>query len=70
MAYIPAYAKGKRDPGSVTYPDERLRPITEETYGCVIYQEQLMEIAKRDGGLLAAPRRTTCARRSARRSAT
>jgi DNA polymerase-3 subunit alpha len=50
MSYIPAYAKGKRDPASVTYPDERLRPITEPTYGCVLYQEQLMEIAKRMAG--------------------
>jgi DNA polymerase-3 subunit alpha len=47
MRYIPDYAKGKRNPASVTYPDERLRPITEPTYGCVLYQEQLMEIAKR-----------------------
>jgi DNA polymerase-3 subunit alpha len=50
MRYIPDYAKGKRDPSSVTYPDERLRPITEPTYGCVLYQEQLMEIAKRMAG--------------------
>jgi DNA polymerase III subunit alpha len=50
MAYIPAYAKGKRDPASVTYPDQRLRPITEPTFGCVLYQEQLMEIAKQMAG--------------------
>jgi DNA polymerase-3 subunit alpha len=50
MAYIPAYAKGKRNPAAVTYPDERLRPITESTYGCVLYQEQLMEIAKQMAG--------------------
>ncbi len=50
MSYIPAYAKGKRNPAAVTYPDERLRPITESTYGCVLYQEQLMEIAKRMAG--------------------
>jgi DNA polymerase-3 subunit alpha len=54
MSYIPAYAKGKRDPSSVTYPDERLRPITEPTYGCVLYQEQLMEIAKRMAGFSPA----------------
>jgi DNA polymerase III subunit alpha len=54
MRYIPDYAKGKRDPGSVTYPDERLRPITEPTYGCVLYQEQLMEIAKRMAGFSPA----------------
>ncbi len=54
MAYIPQYAKGKRNPASVTYPDPRLRPITESTYGCVIYQEQLMEIAKQMAGFSPA----------------
>jgi DNA polymerase III subunit alpha len=54
MSYIPAYAKGKRSPSSVTYPDQRLRPITEPTYGCVLYQEQLMEIAKRMAGFSPA----------------
>jgi DNA polymerase III subunit alpha len=54
MRYIPDYARGKRDPESVTYPDERLRPITEPTYGCVLYQEQLMEIAKRMAGFSPA----------------
>ncbi|HEX6667837.1 MAG TPA: DNA polymerase III subunit alpha [Solirubrobacterales bacterium] len=54
MAYIPAYAKGKRNPGSVTYPDPRLRAITEETHGCVIYQEQLMEISRSMAGFTGA----------------
>jgi DNA polymerase-3 subunit alpha len=54
MKYIPDYAKGKRNPGAVTYPDERLRPITEPTYGCVLYQEQLMEIAKQMAGFSPA----------------
>jgi DNA polymerase III subunit alpha len=54
MAYIPAYAKGKRNPDSVRYPDERLRAFTESTYGCVLYQEQLMEIAKRMAGFSPA----------------
>jgi DNA polymerase-3 subunit alpha len=54
MRYIDVYAKGKRNPGSVTYPDERLRPITEPTYGCVLYQEQLMEIAKQMAGFSPA----------------
>ena len=52
MAYIPAYAMGKRDPSTVRYPDERLRAITEETHGCVIYQEQLMEISRSMAGFL------------------
>ena len=50
MRFIPDYAKGKRDPESIRYPDPRLRQITETTYGCVIYQEQLMEIAKQMAG--------------------
>jgi DNA polymerase III subunit alpha len=54
MAYIPAYAKGKKDPSSVRYPDPRLRAITEETHGCVIYQEQLMEIARSMAGFSGA----------------
>ncbi len=54
MRFIPDYARGKRDPASVRYTDERLRPVTEQTYGCVIYQEQLMEIAKQLGGFTGA----------------
>ncbi len=54
MTYIPQYAQGKRNPRSITYPDERMRPITESTYGCVIYQEQLMEIAKQMAGFSPA----------------
>ena len=54
MRFIPDYARGKRDPSSVTYQDERLLPITRETYGCCIYQEQLMEIAKQLGGFTPA----------------
>ncbi len=54
MAYIPAYAKGKKDPSTVRYPDPRLRAITEETHGCVIYQEQLMEIARSMAGFSGA----------------
>jgi len=54
MRFIPDYARGKRNPGSVTYPDQRLRPITESTYGCCIYQEQLMEISKQLGGFSPA----------------
>jgi DNA polymerase III subunit alpha len=54
MKYISDYAKGKRAPAAVTYPDERLRPITEPTYGCVLYQEQLMEIAKQMAGFSPA----------------
>jgi DNA polymerase-3 subunit alpha len=54
MAYIPAYAKGKRNPESIRYPDERLRAFTESTYGCVLYQEQLMAIAREMAGFSGA----------------
>jgi len=54
MAYIPTYAKGKRNPASVRYPDPRLQEITAETYGCVIYQEQLMAIAREMAGFSGA----------------
>jgi len=54
MRFIPDYARGKRDPSSVSYADDRLRPITQETYGCIIYQEQLMEISKQLGGFSPA----------------
>jgi DNA polymerase-3 subunit alpha len=46
MRFIPDYARGKRDPSSVRYLDDRLRPITESTYGIALYQEQLMQIAR------------------------
>ncbi len=54
MRFIPDYARGKRNPDSVTYQDPRLRPITQETYGCCVYQEQLMEISKQIGGFSPA----------------
>ncbi len=54
MAYIPTYAKGKRSPASVRYPDPRLKEITAETYGCVVYQEQLMAIAREMAGFSGA----------------
>jgi DNA polymerase III subunit alpha len=46
MDQIPAYARGKRNPDSITYIDDRLRPITEATKGVILYQEQAMQIAK------------------------
>jgi DNA polymerase III subunit alpha len=54
MQYIPVYARRKHGQEQVTYPDERLRPITEGTYGISIYQEQSMEIAKQIAGFTPA----------------
>ncbi|HET7478634.1 MAG TPA: DNA polymerase III subunit alpha [Rubrobacteraceae bacterium] len=50
MDYIPTFKRGKHDPESVKYLDERLKPILEPTYGVAAYQEQLMEISKTLGG--------------------
>ena len=54
MGYIPTYAKRKNGPEQVTFIDERVRPITESTYGICIYQEQYMEIAKQLAGFSPA----------------
>ncbi|HYP56591.1 MAG TPA: DNA polymerase III subunit alpha, partial [Solirubrobacterales bacterium] len=54
LDYIPDYARGKRSPESVTYPDPRLRPVPAPTSGCVLSQEQLMEIAKQMAGFSPA----------------
>ena len=50
MDQIPAYARGKRNPETIQYIDDRLRPITESTKGVILYQEQAMQIAKSLGG--------------------
>jgi DNA polymerase-3 subunit alpha len=54
MGYIPVYAKRKAGAEQAAYLDERLRPITEPTYGICIYQEQYMEIAKQLAGFSPA----------------
>ena len=46
MDQIPAYSRGKRNPESIAYIDDRLVPITESTKGVILYQEQAMQIAK------------------------
>ncbi|MGZ4261988.1 MAG: DNA polymerase III subunit alpha, partial [Solirubrobacteraceae bacterium] len=46
MDQIPTYARGKHNPDSISYPDERLRPILEATKGVILDQEQAMQIAK------------------------
>jgi DNA polymerase-3 subunit alpha len=46
MDQIPTYARGKRNPESISFIDDRLRTITESTKGVILYQEQAMQIAK------------------------
>src|SRR5246500_5719556 len=54
MDQIPTYARGKRDPETITYADDRLRPILESTKGVIIYQEQAMQISKELAGFSGA----------------
>ena len=46
MDSIPRYIAGKVDPSSVEYRTEKLRPILDVTYGCMVYQEQVMQIVR------------------------
>jgi DNA-directed DNA polymerase III PolC len=46
MEQIPRYVKGKHDPASVVYAHPLLEPILGTTYGCMVYQEQVMEIVR------------------------
>src|SRR5205814_2837666 len=54
MENIPTYTRGKHNPDSVTYADDRLRPLLEATNGVVVYQEQAMQIAKEIAGFSGA----------------
>ncbi len=54
MDQIPVYAKGKHDPASITYRDQRLRAILESSKGVILYQEQAMQIAKEIAGFSGA----------------
>jgi DNA polymerase III subunit alpha len=46
MEWIPDYIKGKNDPSTVKFPHPLLEDICRETYGVMVYQEQVMEAAK------------------------
>lgn len=50
MDFIPKYLKGKNDPEHITYDCDALVPILEPTYGCIVYQEQVMQIVRDLGG--------------------
>jgi DNA polymerase-3 subunit alpha len=54
MDQIPVYAKGKRNPETIGYADERLRGILESSKGVILYQEQAMQIAKELAGFSGA----------------
>ena len=46
MDFIPQYIKGKNNPESITYDCPQLEPILAPTYGCIVYQEQVMQIVR------------------------
>ncbi len=50
MDFIPKYIKGKNEPQSATYVCPELIPILEPTYGCIVYQEQVMQIVQNLAG--------------------
>ena len=46
MAFIPDYIKGKNNQDSIMYECPQLEPILKPTYGCIVYQEQVMQIVR------------------------
>lgn len=46
MDFIPKYIKGKNEAGSIVYECPQLEPILAPTYGCIVYQEQVMQIVR------------------------
>ncbi|MEG1848206.1 MAG: DNA polymerase III subunit alpha, partial [Lachnospiraceae bacterium] len=50
MDFIPKYIKGKNNHDAITYLCPQLEPILAPTYGCIVYQEQVMQIVRDLGG--------------------
>ncbi|MGB4658194.1 MAG: DNA polymerase III subunit alpha [Mobilitalea sp.] len=50
MEFIPKYIKGKNESGHITYECPQLIPILSPTYGCIVYQEQVMQIVRELAG--------------------
>lgn len=46
MSEIPRYIENKNNPEKIVYKTEKLKPILDVTYGCIIYQEQVMQIVR------------------------
>jgi DNA polymerase-3 subunit alpha len=46
MAHIPSYIRGKFGLEKPTYPDERMEPILRETYGVIVYQDQVLQLVR------------------------
>lgn len=50
MDFIPKYIKGKDEAGKIVYECPQLEPILAPTYGCIVYQEQVMQIVRELAG--------------------
>lgn len=50
MDSIPLYIRNRHNPAKITYKTPQLKPILEVTYGCIVYQEQVMQICRELGG--------------------
>jgi len=50
MEFIPEYVAGKKNPAAIKYPHPLLEEVCRETYGILVYQEQVMEAARRIAG--------------------
>ncbi len=50
MDFIPKYIQGKNNHDKITYACKELEPILSSTYGCIVYQEQVMQIVRELGG--------------------
>ncbi|MBQ0042942.1 MAG: DNA polymerase III subunit alpha [Lachnospiraceae bacterium] len=50
MDFIPKYISGKENPDGITYECPQLEPILQATHGCIVYQEQVMQIVQDLGG--------------------
>ncbi|MBZ2175656.1 DNA polymerase III subunit alpha [Schnuerera sp. xch1] len=50
MNQIPQYIANKNNPDNIEYLHSKLKPILDVTYGCIVYQEQVMQIVRDIGG--------------------
>ena len=50
MDFIPQYIRGKNRPDTIRYDCQQMEPILKPTYGCIVYQEQVMQIVRALGG--------------------
>ena len=50
MEAIPIFIENSRNPSAIKYPDPALEPILKVTYGCIVYQEHVIEILRKLGG--------------------